>query len=180
MMLPSHVPSRLPLPTRSTPSRRLLRPPHVHHATYETHSAQAVITPVHTPVHAVSNEAVGVAQSVQHVGYAAHAVAPAVAHVGYAAGVAHAGLGLAGVSHAGFAHAGLGYAGLAAAAPVAALAHQYQFALNHQTSPCRWSTHLAVLCSRSDCLTCSNLLSSVDCFCSEGSIFYQLLLGLAT
>merc|ERR1712106_708732 len=117
------IPRAVPVaaPYKVHPVQEIVETPHVHHATYETHSAQAVITPVHTPVHAVSNEAVGVAQSVQHVGYAA----PAVAHVGYAAGVAHAGLGLAGVSHAGFAHAGLGYAGLAAAAPVAALAHQY-------------------------------------------------------
>merc|ERR1712106_687089 len=121
------IPRAVPVaaPYKVHPVQEIVETPHVHHATIETHSAQQVITPVHTPVHAVSHQAVGVAQSVQHVGYAAHAVAPAVAHVGYAAGVAHAGLGLAGVGHAGFAHAGLGYAGLAAAAPIAALAHQY-------------------------------------------------------
>merc|ERR1712154_322662 len=38
-----------------------------------THSVQQVSTPFHTPVHAVSHEAVGVARSVHQVGYAAAA-----------------------------------------------------------------------------------------------------------
>merc|ERR1711892_81571 len=47
-----------------------------------THTVQQVATPIHTPFHAVEQVAVGVQQSVQQVGYAAHAVAPAYA--GYA------------------------------------------------------------------------------------------------
>merc|ERR1711970_1203791 len=43
-----------------------------------THSVQQVATPIHSPVHAVEQVPVGVAQSVQHVGYAA-AAAPAIA-----------------------------------------------------------------------------------------------------
>merc|ERR1711951_258969 len=60
-----------------------------------THSVQEVAPPIHTPLHTVVQEPVGVAQSVQHVGYQAHAIAtPAIAPVGagvvggYAAGLA--------------------------------------------------------------------------------------------
>merc|ERR1712106_393349 len=63
------------------PVQEIVETPHIHHATYTTHSAQKVVTPVHTPVHAVSNEAVGVQRSVEHVGYAAAGPAVATAHV---------------------------------------------------------------------------------------------------
>merc|ERR1711942_565810 len=48
----------------------------------KTHTVQQVATPIHTPVHAVSHEAVGVQRTVEHVGYAAAAAAPLAA--GYA------------------------------------------------------------------------------------------------
>merc|ERR1739845_31860 len=61
-----------------------------------THTVQEVATPIHTPLHAVEQVPVGVAQSVQQVGYAAHAIAtPAVAPVaaGYAGFAAPAAFG---------------------------------------------------------------------------------------
>merc|ERR1712123_396598 len=33
------------------PVQEIVETPHIHHATYTTHSAQKVVTPVHTPVH---------------------------------------------------------------------------------------------------------------------------------
>merc|ERR1719309_466403 len=39
-------------PYKVHPVQEIVETPHVHHATYTTHSAQEVITPVHTPVHA--------------------------------------------------------------------------------------------------------------------------------
>merc|ERR1712025_1159572 len=77
-----------------------------------THSVQQVVTPIHTPVHAVEQVPVGVAQSVQHVGYAA-AAAPAIAAAPIAA--------------AGYAAAPLA-AGYAGALPVAAAAGALPFA----------------------------------------------------
>merc|ERR1712106_866141 len=106
-------------PYKVPPVQEIVETPHVHHATIETHSAQQVITPVHTPVHAVENVAVGVHQSVQHVGYSAHAVAAPVAAVGYAAAPAF------GVAAAGYATAAAPFVGGYAHAPVAALAHRY-------------------------------------------------------
>merc|ERR1712106_617384 len=78
-------------PYKVHPVQEIVETPHIHHATYTTHSAQKVVTPVHTPVHAASHEAVGVQRSVEHVGYAAAGPAVATAHVsavgalGYAA-----------------------------------------------------------------------------------------------
>merc|ERR1711942_530230 len=77
-----------------------------------THSVQQVATPIHTPVHAVEQVPVGVAQSVQHVGYAA-AAAPAIA--------------AAPIPAAGYAAAPLA-AGYAGALPVAAAAGALPFA----------------------------------------------------
>merc|ERR1719435_552375 len=107
------VPRAVPVaaPYKVHPVQEIVETPHVHHATYTTHSAQAVVTPVHTPVHAVEQVPVGVAGSVHQVGYAA---AAPIAAAGYGvAGVAGAGYGLAGV--AGVAGAGYGLAPLAAA-----------------------------------------------------------------
>merc|ERR1712112_362146 len=100
------VPRAVPVaaPYKVHPVQEIVETPHVHHATYTTHSAQEVITPVHTPVHAVEQVPVGVAQSVSHVGYAAAAPAvAAVAAAGYAAAPALA----------------AGYAAAPIAAPVA-------------------------------------------------------------
>jgi len=71
-----------------------------------THSVQAVSQAVHTPVHAVSQQVVGVAAApaVASVGYAA--AAPAVAHAAYAAAPA----AVAHPAYAGYAAAGYGYA----------------------------------------------------------------------
>merc|ERR1712123_247854 len=81
-----------------------------------THSVQQVATPFHTPFHAVEQVPVGVQQSVQHVGYAAHAVAPA-----YAAG--YAGVPAAAAGYAGYAGlpAVAGYAGVPALAGLPAI-----------------------------------------------------------
>merc|ERR1739845_301961 len=79
----------------------------------KTHTVQQVATPIHTPVHAVSHEAVGVQRSLEHVGYAAGApvvqshiaAAPVVGGAGYAAAPAFAGAGYA--AGAAFGAAGL-------------------------------------------------------------------------
>merc|ERR1711935_302026 len=99
------VPRAVPVaaPYKVHPVQEIVETPHIHHATYTTHSAQKVVTPVHTPVHAVSHEAVGVQRSVAHVGYAAAGPAVATAHV----------------SALGYAAAPAAYAGAYAAAPVA-------------------------------------------------------------
>jgi len=74
------IPRAVPVaaPYKVHPVQEIVETPHVHHATYETHSAQAVVTPIHTPVHAVEEVPVGVAQQVHHVGYQATPVATAV------------------------------------------------------------------------------------------------------
>merc|ERR1711875_10290 len=67
----------------------------------KTHTVQQVATPIHTPVHAVSHEAVGVQRTVEQVGYAAGApvvqshiaAAPAVGVAGYVAAPAVAAVG---------------------------------------------------------------------------------------
>merc|ERR1712021_146026 len=92
MGVPVHVPTpvareiivnkHVAAPYKVHPVQEIVETPHIHHATYTTHSAQKVVTPVHTPVHAVSHEAVGVQRSVEHVGYAA---APAAYAGAYAA-----------------------------------------------------------------------------------------------
>jgi len=99
--VPRAVP--VPAPYKVHPVQEIVETPHVHHATYETHSTQAVVTAHATPVHAVSHVPVGVAHAapVAAVGYAGHAVA------GHAlAGHALAGHALAG----GYAAAPLGAA----------------------------------------------------------------------
>merc|ERR1712213_15020 len=64
----------VPAPYKVHPVQEIVETPHIHHATVETHSTQAVVTAHATPVHAVS-----------HAPVAAVAAAPAVASVGYAA-----------------------------------------------------------------------------------------------
>merc|ERR1711973_386905 len=64
----------VPAPYKVPPVQEIVETPHIHHATVETHSTQAVVTAHATPVHAVS-----------HAPVAAVAAAPAVASVGYAA-----------------------------------------------------------------------------------------------
>merc|ERR1719281_2130614 len=65
------VPRAVPVaaPYKVHPVQEIVETPHIHHATYTTHSAQEVVTPIHTPVHAVAHEAVGVQRTVEHVGY---------------------------------------------------------------------------------------------------------------
>merc|ERR1719147_440929 len=53
--VPRAVP--VPAPYKVHPVQEIVETPHIHHATYTTHSAQEVVTPIHTPVHAVSHEA---------------------------------------------------------------------------------------------------------------------------
>jgi len=97
--VPRAVP--VPAPYKVHPVQEIVETPHVHHATYETHSTQAVVTAHATPVHAVSHVPV--------------AAAPVAAYAGHAvAGHALAGHALAG-------HAVAGHAvGYAAAAPLGA------------------------------------------------------------
>merc|ERR1711964_707269 len=96
----------VPAPYKVHPVQEIVETPHIHHATYETHSSQAVVTAHATPVHAVSHVPVAAAAPV-----AAVAAAPAVAAVGYAGhAVAAPALGYA------------GYAGHAIAAPAVAAA----------------------------------------------------------
>merc|ERR1712223_174370 len=91
----------VPAPYKVHPVQEIVETPHIHHATYETHSSQAVVTAHATPVHAVSHVPVTAAAPV-----AAVAAAPAVAAVGYAGYAGHA-----------VAAPAVGYAGHAIAAP---------------------------------------------------------------
>merc|ERR1711997_1207045 len=75
----------VPAPYKVHPVQEIVETPHIHHATYETHSSQAVVTAHATPVHAVSHVPVAAAAPV-----AAVAAAPAVAAVGYAGYAGHA------------------------------------------------------------------------------------------
>merc|ERR1712106_414188 len=79
----------------------------------KTHTVQQVATPIHTPVHAVSHEAVGVQRSVEHVGYAAAGPAVATAHVSAVGALGYA------AAPAAYAAAPAAYAGAYAAAPLA-------------------------------------------------------------
>merc|ERR1719318_2027050 len=45
----------VPAPYKVHPVQEIVETPHIHHATYETHSSQAVVTAHATPVHAVSH-----------------------------------------------------------------------------------------------------------------------------
>merc|ERR1712215_144112 len=81
----------VPAPYKVHPVQEIVETPHIHHATYETHSSQAVVTAHTTPVHAVSHvpvaaaAPVAAAPAVAAVGYAGHAVAaPALGYAGYA------------------------------------------------------------------------------------------------
>merc|ERR1711973_1080434 len=68
----------VPAPYKVHPVQEIVETPHIHHATYETHSSQAVVTAHATPVHAVSHVPVAA-------GYAGHAVAaPALGYAGHA------------------------------------------------------------------------------------------------
>merc|ERR1712013_859975 len=74
----------VPAPYKVHPVQEIVETPHIHHATYETHSSQAVVTAHATPVHAVPHVPVAAAPAVAAVGYAGHAVAaPAVGYAGY-------------------------------------------------------------------------------------------------
>jgi len=86
--VPRAVP--VPAPYKVHPVQEIVETPHIHHATVETHSSQAVVTAHATPVHAVS-----------HVPVASYAAAPVAAGLGYAAAPVAAGLGYAGVTAGG-------------------------------------------------------------------------------
>merc|ERR1712013_855221 len=88
----------VPAPYKVHPVQEIVETPHIHHATVETHSSQAVVTAHATPVHAAP-------AAVGYAGYAGHAIA-APAAVGYAGYAGHA-----------IAAPALGYAGHAVAAP---------------------------------------------------------------
>merc|ERR1719153_936096 len=81
--VPRAVP--VPAPYKVHPVQEIVETPHIHHATYETHSSHAVVTAHATPVHAVSHVPVAAV----HAAPVAHAVAP-VAHAvaPYAHGIA--------------------------------------------------------------------------------------------
>merc|ERR1711922_29126 len=92
----------VPAPYKVHPVQEIVETPHIHHATYETHSSQAVVTAHATPVHAVSHvpvaaaAPVAAAPAVAAVGYAGHAVAaPAVGYAGYAGYAGFAGHAIA-------------------------------------------------------------------------------------
>merc|ERR1711892_428417 len=59
--VPRAVP--VPAPYKVHPVQEIVETPHIHHATYETHSSQAVVTAHATPVHAVSHVPVGYAHA---------------------------------------------------------------------------------------------------------------------
>merc|ERR1719221_1334144 len=73
--VPRAVP--VPAPYKVHPVQEIVETPHIHHATMETHSTQAVVTAHATPVHAVAQAPVAVSH---------HAVAaPVAAYAGHAA-----------------------------------------------------------------------------------------------
>merc|ERR1712036_111319 len=102
--VPRAVP--VPAPYKVHPVQEIVETPHIHHATYETHSSQAVVTAHATPVHAVSHVPVAAAAAAP-----VAAAAPAVAAVGYAGYAGHA-----------VAAPAVAYAGHAVAAPAVAAA----------------------------------------------------------
>merc|ERR1712066_532717 len=65
----------VPAPYKVHPVQEIVETPHIHHATVETHSTQAVVTAHATPVHAVGQVPVG---------YSHHAVAAPAVHAAYA------------------------------------------------------------------------------------------------
>merc|ERR1712012_386895 len=75
----------VPAPYKVHPVQEIVETPHIHHATVETHSSQAVVTAHATPVHAVSHVPVAAAAPVAAVRYAGHAIAaPALGYAGHA------------------------------------------------------------------------------------------------
>merc|ERR1719360_395011 len=105
----------VPAPYKVHPVQEIVETPHIHHATVETHSSQAVVTAHATPVHAVSHVPVAAAAPVA----AVHAAPAAVGYAGYAghAIAAPAAVGYAGYAGHAIAAPALGYAGHAVAAP---------------------------------------------------------------
>merc|ERR1719320_1222497 len=105
----------VPAPYKVHPVQEIVETPHIHHATVETHSSQAVVTAHATPVHAVSHVPVAAAAPVA----AVHAAPAAVGYAGYAghAVAAPAAVGYAGYAGHAIAAPALGYAGHAVAAP---------------------------------------------------------------
>jgi len=99
-------------PYKVHPVQEIIETPHIHHATVETHSTQAVVTAHATPVHAVSQVAVAAPA-------AAYAAAPAVASVAAGYGYAAAPAVAAGYGYAAAPAVAAGY-GYAAAPAVAA------------------------------------------------------------
>merc|ERR1719389_332939 len=65
--VPRAVP--VPAPYKVHPVQEIVETPHIHHATYETHSTQAVVTAHATPVHAVSHVPVAHATPVHAVSH---------------------------------------------------------------------------------------------------------------
>merc|ERR1712018_717979 len=68
--VPRAVP--VPAPYKVHPVQEIVETPHIHHATYETHSSQAVVTAHATPVHAVSHVPVAVAAPAACLSYHHH------------------------------------------------------------------------------------------------------------
>ena len=54
----------VPAPYKVHPVQEIVETPHIHHATVETHSTQAVVTAHATPVHAVAQAPVAVSHAV--------------------------------------------------------------------------------------------------------------------
>merc|ERR1719360_465306 len=96
----------VPAPYKVHPVQEIVETPHIHHATVETHSSQAVVTAHATPVHAVSHVPVAAAAAAYAAAGHAVAAAPVAAYAGHAV--------------AGHAVAGHAVAGYAAAAPLGA------------------------------------------------------------
>merc|ERR1711955_107803 len=115
--VPVHVPVPVPAPYKVHPVQEVVETPHVHHATYNVHSAKAVVTshatPVHETVHVpVHTEQTHVVPGVAHV--------PTVASYATNAVVGHAAIpaahGVIGAAHGivGAAHGVVGAAGVIA------------------------------------------------------------------
>merc|ERR1711936_412328 len=73
--VPRAVP--VPAPYKVHPVQEIVETPHIHHATVETHSTQAVVTAHATPVHAVAHAPVAVSHAVAAPVAAGHALAAA-------------------------------------------------------------------------------------------------------
>ena len=64
----------VPAPYKVHPVQEIVETPHIHHATVETHSTQAVVTAHATPVHAVAHAPVAVSHAVAAPVAAGHAL----------------------------------------------------------------------------------------------------------